>query len=87
MSTTVVAQLTGEPGLSLSYEEFALITVHEDVERDDLENVTSRVSRSDFAPDSIVDEIELRASLASELKAEGLTLERLEIVTWVSFGE
>jgi hypothetical protein len=87
VSTTVVAQLTGEAGTDLHYEEFAVITVREDVERDTLDKVTRRVSQDDYAHDGDVDEVELRASLASELKAQGLTLERLEIVPWVWFGE
>lgn len=87
MSTTVVAQLTGEPSIDLYYQEFAVITVREDVEQHTLHKVTQRVSHEDFEHSGEVDEIELRASLASELKAEGLSLERLEIIRWVEFGE
>ena len=88
MSTTVVAQATGKSDADPAFEQFAVITVREDVHPDVVEKATENVSKRDISPEEgVIDEIELRASLASELKAEGLTLERLEIVGWVWFGE
>lgn len=87
MSTTIVAQLTGEAGVDLADQWFGVITVREDVEPDEIEDVTLRISREDIDDDGEVDDLFLRSELASELKTEGLTLERLEIVRWVWFGE
>jgi hypothetical protein len=84
VSTTVVAQITGEPGVHLDYQTFVILTVREDAIRDVVDKATRRVSRSSFYEG---DSTELRAELASELRVDGLTLLSIQFCEWVWFGE
>jgi hypothetical protein len=88
MSTTVVAQLTGEPGIDMYYQSFVAVTVKEnDISNEAINKATMRVSQDAVVGGDEIDMVELRASLASELRVEDLTLERLEIVRYVFLGE
>lgn len=85
VSTTVVALLTD---IETDPSIWAVITVREDTDPDTIQDATTMVSRHAIllTEDEDVDEMELRASLASELKTLDLTLESIRCVSQVTIG-
>ena len=88
MSTTVVTQLT--PDQHDDVHIYAVITIRENTgDIDRIEEATLNVSRFTIlmAEDDELDEMEFRASLASELKAVDLTLESITYASMVRIGD
>lgn len=90
MSTSMVVQLTGEPEEDDGplYEDFLVVTVRENEREAELRQALRRVSQSSlFTDDEELDEIEMRAAISSELKAEGLQLTGLQVVQYAFLGD
>lgn len=89
MSTTIVTQATGEPGIDLSHQRFLIITVLENNAEPKMYQALVHVSQSRLVQDDDeeIDLTEARAEIASELKAEDLTLAGLQICRFAWLGE
>lgn len=90
MSTTVVAPITHDPGTDMYWHPWAVVSVREDDAKKRLEAALCRIpvdSIRDVEQENGVDEIEFRAALSSELKAEGLQLTELRIVGLAFIGD
>jgi hypothetical protein len=88
MGTSIVTQITGEPGIDMSYARFAVITVKEDGAHNVLGKALAHVSMASLQ-DGLqgIDEIEMRASISSELKAAGLQMTGLQVCGFTWLGE
>lgn len=83
LSTTIVTELSNDP-----YAVFAVVTVHEDDAEERMRESLKQVSK--FAINDglgSIDDVELRASLYSELRVNGLQLSGLMIYGFGAIGE
>jgi hypothetical protein len=93
MSTTLVTQLSGEGGIDMTYQRFLVVTVREDGAEKALKNALGSVSQdslwdtSNEEGEPILDEVEMRASISSELRARALQLVGLQVCGFGWLGE